>query len=78
MDIKFVTFSKACSLTKFIDKTKGGPCTNYYHLTRDILLSLLDNDQIEYAQVAVHNAPTDRSPSPVPLTTRSKARVTLL
>ena len=69
---------KACSPTKLTEKTKGAPCTNCYSHTRDVVLSLLDNDQVEYAQVAVHDAPTDRSPPPVSLATRSKARVTLL
>ena len=47
-------------------------------LTRNILLSLLDDDKVENAQVAVDDAATHRTTSPVSLTSRSKARMTFL
>ena len=44
----------------------------------DVLISFLDDDQVEYAEVAVHDTATNRSSFSLSLATWSKARVSLL
>ena len=74
---------KACSPSKInvntiLIKPLPPSLPPFLSLTRYILFSLLDDDQVEHTQVAVYDAPTDRSPSPISLATRSEAGVTLL